>query len=134
MQDEEFLSQFENCTLPKEYFKHKNHLRIAWLYLIKYDLNQAIDKVTAGILRYATSLGAAVIYHETLTRAWIHLVNQAMRQDGHGKTGGNFEQFITQHAYLLDKTLPNQFYSSKQLDSEQARRSWVEPDLKPFYT
>ena len=127
MKDEEFLEQFENCTLAKEEFKHRNHLRLAWIYLAKFPLEQARLKITQGIVRYATSLGAAQIYNETLTFFWIYQVYQAMD----GKTL-SFDAFIAEHSYLLDKNLPSQYYSAERLESESARKQWLEPDLKPL--
>lgn len=127
MQDQEFLQQFENCTLPPEEMRHRGHIRLAWLYLLSLPLDQAVLKVTHGILRYATSLGAVHIYNETLTRLWVYLVYQAM--DG---SVSSFEQFIEKNAFLLDKNLPSHYYTPALLESESARKAWVEPDLKPL--
>src|SRR5687768_9095564 len=100
MQDQAFLAQFENCSLPKAEFNHRNHLRLAWLYLNKLPFEIALQAVIFSIRRYATSQGAGHIFHETLTRLWIHLVHQAMRQPS-----SDFESFITLHPQLLDKNL-----------------------------
>lgn len=128
MQDEEFLLLFENCSLKKAHFKHQSHLRVAWLYLSEYVFDHAIIRTTQGICCYATSLGAAHIYHETLTRVWVHLVHHAMYSKAK-----NFYDFIAENQYLLDKTLPLQYYSQSRLDSSFARSQWIEPDLKPLY-
>jgi hypothetical protein len=125
MNDTEFLKQFEQCTLPKENFKHKSHLRIAWLYLSQYSLDEAITRITEGIIRYASSIGASHIYHHTMTLAWVYFVHHAM-----SSKESDFESFINHHAYLLDKKLPLQYFSTALLESEQARKQWVDPDLK----
>ncbi|HVY53375.1 MAG TPA: hypothetical protein VHA13_02530 [Gammaproteobacteria bacterium] len=127
MHDQEFLFQFEQCTLPKEYFRHKSHIRIAWLYLSKFPIDDAIPLITQGIIRYATSLGAAHIYHETLTRAWIYLVAASMKG-----IDSDFEAFIDKNPHLLDKNLPFNYYSLALLQSEQAKQQWIEPDIKPL--
>lgn len=124
MQDSIFLAEFEHCTLPKEYFKHQGHLRITWIYLTRYSLDQAIPLIKQGILRYATSLGAAHIYHETLTCAWIYLVKAAMQSED------CFATFMKNNPQLLDKNLPFQYYSQALLNSDHARKTWVEPDLQ----
>lgn len=126
MRDQDFLTQFEQCTLPKEYFKHINHLRIAWLYLSQSTLAEATPRIIQGIIRYATSLGAAQIYNETLTQAWIYIVADAINNEL------DFDTFIHNNPHLLEKDLPLQYYSSALLYSEQARQSWVAPDLKDF--
>lgn len=125
MSDDMFLFQFENCTLPKENFKHQGHLRLAWLYLNNYSFDQAFIHLSQGILRFATSLNAQHIYHETLTRVWLHLVHQAMHQPA-----DNFSAFIANNPHLLDKHLPLHYYSHAHLFSDLARKQWVEPDLK----
>lgn len=128
MQDTDFLSEFENCTLPKSYFTHRNHIRIAWIYLNKYPTDIAIEKITTGILRYATSLNAAHIYNETLTRAWIHLANKALVNAAQM----DFDMFIETHSQLLNSKYLLQFYSEKLLFSDEAKKQWLEPDIKPF--
>jgi hypothetical protein len=128
MNDTDFLEQFENCSLPKEEFRHRNHLRLAWIYLSRFPLEQARLKLTQAILRYATHVGAAHIYNETLTCFWLYRVEQARRK----LPEAGFEMYIAQNPDLLDKNLPFQYYSRECLESEAARREWVEPDLKPL--
>ena len=74
MRDKRFLFKFDNCTLDKSHFNHQGHLRVAWLNLSNYDFDHAMIRITEGIFRYAKSLEAEHIYHETLTRVWVHLV------------------------------------------------------------
>lgn len=127
MTDHEFLHQFENCTLPKADFTHRNHLRLAWLYLSKIPLQEALIQISLRIQRYAISINASNIYHETLTHLWIYLVYQAMR-----KKNANFDNFIANNQYLLDKKLPEYYYSASLLASTEARKQWIAPDVKPL--
>jgi hypothetical protein len=78
MTNEAFLEQFETCTLAKEAFNHRNHLRLAWLYLSDWPFEDARLKITQGLKRYATQLGAEQIYNETLTCFWIAQVYRAL--------------------------------------------------------
>lgn len=127
MQDKDFLKEFEDCTLPVDMFKpHKSHLRLTWLNLSRYPLEEAITQTMNGILRYATHIGAQSIFHVTLTRIWILLVHHAMQQ----QNGETFEAFLTMHPELCNKILPQQYYSFPLLENEEARRRWVEPDRK----
>lgn len=125
MLDDDYLKQFEECTLDSALFKHQGHLRICWLYLRKFPFDSAILNVTAGIKRYATHLGAAHIYHETLTCAWVHLVYLAMQENN----CDSFEEFLNINPHLFDKTLMSRYYSKSLLESDKARREWVTPDL-----
>ena len=69
--DSDFLQQFEDHTLDPSHFDHLGHLRLAWLYLNRYELELAIDKVTNGISGYAASLGATDKFQHTLTEALV---------------------------------------------------------------
>lgn len=128
MQSDNFLLEFENCTLPKELFKHKDHLRMTWLYLSQYPIEQTLVRATDGIKRYANAVNAKELYHETLTHVWIYLVDEAMWQTD----VATFDEFIAQNEYLLNKDLPYQYYSKSLLDGEIARTTWVAPDIKVF--
>jgi hypothetical protein len=125
--DAEFLAQFENCSLPKAYFNHRGHIRMTWIYLRQETVEAAVQHVTEGIKRYAASLGASHIYHETLTRAWVYLVKKAMQA-----SDDNFDKFFSANNSLFEKSLPLQYYSSELLHSERAKKEWVLPDLKPI--
>ncbi len=124
--DNEFKLQFENCTLSKDKFGHRGHLRIAWIYLSLYPFSQALELITSGIKRYAASLGASHIYHETLTQVWAKLVNKAIQK----KQSRTFEDFLLTHPFLLDKSQPLNYYSQNLLDNDNARTQWIEPDLR----
>lgn len=126
MRDEAFLDQFEQCTLPKEYFKHRGHLRIAWLYLNRYSFPEACDHIRSGIKRYAASLGASQIYHETVTMTWARLVSNAMKI----KNTDTFTDFEAAHPQLFNSKLIYEYYSTSLLESDAAKQEWIAPDLK----
>jgi hypothetical protein len=126
MNDKTFLQQFENCTLPNELFKHREHIRLAWIYLSNHPLEQAVHLTGKSILRFATSLGGQAKYHETLTQIWVYLVDAAMQR----KNAATYDEFILLHPELFDKDLPQQYYSFPLLENELARKQWIAPDLK----
>jgi hypothetical protein len=43
-----------------------------------------------------------------------------------------FDDFLTKHGWLLDRSALSAFYSSAHLSSEAARRGWADPDQMPF--
>jgi hypothetical protein len=43
------------------------------------------------------------------------------------------EELVHANPQLLEKDFPLAYYSAERLFSEQARASWVEPDLKPLF-
>ena len=127
--DEDFLRAFENVSFPADQFHHREHLRVAWLYLKACDATRASERVSAGIRRFASHRGATEKYHHTLTLFWVRLVAVALVETGEGCT---FEEFLAAHPELSDKNLPSKYYSKPLLEGLDAREGWVEPDLQPL--
>jgi len=125
--DEDFLRAFEDLSFPADQFHHREHIRVAWLYLKSSDATRAAELMTAGIRRFANHHGATQKYHHTLTLAWIRLVAAALVETPEGQT---FQQFLGEHAELADKDLLKKYYSPELLQTNAARESWVEPDLQ----
>ncbi len=128
--DSDFISRFENKTLDPIHFSHKGHLRVAWLYLTKYDFHSASKAITTGIQNYATSLGATDKFHATITEAFIHIVNKRI-----GATAsGSWESFIENNIDLVENAdlLMARHYSKKLLSSSAAKMAIIQPDIKTF--
>lgn len=127
--DEEFLRAFEDLSFPANQFHHREHIRVAWLYLKSSDATRAAERMTAGILRFANHHGATQKYHHTLTLAWMRLVAAALVETPECH---KFTQFLAEHPELADKDLLKRYYSAEVLQSNAAREGWVEPDLQPL--
>src|SRR5579864_8100124 len=127
--DEAFRRSFERCEIPNDAFRHREHLRLAWICLRESDLDAAAHRVGESIRRYAKHHGAGRKYHETLSRAWVRIVALA-RAETPGAEG--FDELVAARPHLLDKKLPLRHYSPGRLWNDAARDVWVEPDLRPF--
>jgi hypothetical protein len=51
--DDEFLRAFFGLTLSNSEFRHRDHLRLAWLAVRRHGAGVAEEVVTAGIRRFA---------------------------------------------------------------------------------
>lgn len=129
LSDEEFKQAFERCAIPNEAFKHRDHLRLAWVYIRASDQDTAIGRLTQSIRRYAHHHGAGGRYHETLTRAWARIVAVAVAETPQAT---EFDALLVAQPHLLDQTLRLRHFSPGVLWSDPARQRWVEPDLRPF--
>ena len=132
MTDDEFLAAFEACTL--EEFHHRDHVKVAYLYLRRHPLDDAIAKVRTGLQALAKAWNAPVDdlekgYHETITQAWVRLVHLALHDHA---TAGSADTFCDQQPNLMQKTHLQLFYSRERLTTWEAKREFVEPDLAPF--
>jgi len=127
--DEDFLRAFEDLSFPADLFHHREHIRVAWLYLKSSDARRASERMAEGIRRFANHHGATQKYHHTLTLAWMRLVAAALVEtpEGYG-----FEEFLAAHPELKDTKLLDRHYSKELLQSAAACEGWVEPDLLPL--
>ena len=132
MTDDEFLTAFEARTIDA--LRHRDHIKVAYLYLRRYPLDEAIAKVRAGLQGLAAAWGAPIDdlergYHETVTQAWVRLVHLTLN---HGEVTESADAFCDQHPKLMQKTHLHLFYSTKRLKTWEAKREFVEPDLAPL--
>ncbi|MDE1462460.1 hypothetical protein [Spartinivicinus poritis] len=130
LSDQDFIEQFEQLTLPAEYFNHVGHLRLAWLYLQQYELTDAINKTTTGIQAYANHLGAKDKFHHTITEALIHIIYHRTITI----IDSSFSDFLLVNQDLVNnaKDVLCQYYSASVLFSTEAKKLFVEPDRLAF--
>jgi len=128
--NEEFLAQFECQTLDPVHFNHVGHIRIACIYLNKYEVKKANKKVCDAIKLYAESLGATNKFNLTLTDAIVKIMANRMK----GSADNTWEVFIENNQDIVCDAIGvlNQYFSKEVLFSEQARTSLVNPDIKPI--
>jgi hypothetical protein len=129
--DEDLLRAFEDLSFPADLFHHREHIRVAWLYLKSSDASRAAERMAEGIRRFANHQGATQKYHHTLTLAWMRLVAAALVETPEGFT---FEQFMAAHPELCGKNVLAKYFSDELLQTVTAREAWVEPDLQPLPT
>jgi hypothetical protein len=120
--DRELVASFEACTLPPAEFSHRNHVRVAWLYLREQPLLATLPRFAANLRRYATSLGAAGKYHETITWAFLFLIHERMQQCA----ATAFNEFAEENPDLFGSII-ERYYSPDVLASELARTVFVMP-------
>jgi hypothetical protein len=128
MTDDEFLSAFDACTLPKPLWTHEAHVRLAWICLGRMPYAAARDRVRAGIRKYNESLGNTTGYHDTVTVAFLRIISSKRRSDE------TFAQFRVANPEVFSKDEPIllSYYSKSRLDSAAAREMFVESDLEPL--
>jgi hypothetical protein len=121
---------FHDLTLPSAGWTHAAHLRVAWMYLARYPLDEAHLLLRVGIIRLNAAHGLVETaqrgYHETLTRVWLLLVGAARQR----ADAPDSATFIAGHA--LDRNAPLEHYSRERLFSSAARACFVAPDLRPL--
>lgn len=130
LSDEDFLKQFENKSLDHKYFDHIGHIRIAWMYLSVYPLNESIKRTCSGIKGYAESLGAKDKFHLTITTALVHVIfNRISKTNNVG-----WDDFLKENNDLVDDALSvlYQHFSKNMLFSDAAKQQTIPPDIKSY--
>lgn len=131
--DAQFLNAFESGRLEKAAFKHRDHVRLAWILLRAYGSTEARDRVVRGIRAFAALHGVPGLFHVTVTEAWMRVVEMAVSDDaGAAERPESFDAWIPAHPALLDGGLLGRYFSDALLTSDAARVSWVEPDREPL--
>ena len=127
------LKAFENGTWPKVDWTHAAHITVATCYLFDCPLDVATDRIRSGIRHYNECVGTANTdhsgYHETLTVFWMAIVKARLGQLP--LKAPRLEAVRTVVEELgAKRDLFKQYYSFDVVKSVEARRTWVEPDLK----
>jgi hypothetical protein len=128
MTDQELIKQFENGTLPNERFHHREHVRVAFLYLNQYPVLDALLAFSNGLRKFAQANGKPQLYHETITWAYVFLIKERMARAGekHG-----WDDFARDNQDLLagKDGILSRYYLPETLASDLARGVFVFPDL-----
>lgn len=127
MTDRDFLAAFENGTLSADGFHHADHVRAAWLMLREEPPAAALGRFSAALKRFAAANNKPGLYHETITWAYLLLVNERMESGGRRTEWG---EFAASNPDLMtwDPSVLDRYYTPETLGSELARRSFVLPD------
>jgi hypothetical protein len=124
--DQQFLAAFDAGQIANQNFHHRDHLRLAWIQIRRLGLDRASDAVAGAIRHFAARHGHADRYHETMTRFWLRAVGLGITR--HPMLP--FDELLAAEPHLLDKNLPFSHWSRERMGSDEARRQWVEPDLR----
>jgi multimeric flavodoxin WrbA len=136
LDDEALWAAFQERALNTAEWTHTAHLRMAWMHLARYSLDEAHLLMRAGIMRLNTAQGLIETpqrgYHETITRVWLALVQEARQAEtSSGATvATDSASFVAAHGFARE--LPLAYYSRERLFSVTARAIFVEPDLAPL--
>ena len=132
MKDDQFLAAFEACAL--EEFHHRDHIKVAYIYLRQYPFEEAMEKLRLGLQALAVAWNAPVNelekgYHETVTQAWVRLVHLALVGSEMVESA---DDFCDRNPQLMEKGRLELYYTRERLMSWEAKRGFVEPDLTAF--
>jgi len=120
-------------TLSKEEWTHEAHLA-ATLYLLLRHPEIDLDAELPGLIRrFNESVGGvnddAQGYHDTITKAYLRGIRLFLAQSDEGASLHDLVNELL-HSPMGRRDWPLRFYSRDRLMSVEARRHWVEPDIR----
>lgn len=121
-------------SLPKARWTHAAHLS-ATLHLV-WTRNEGLERDMPRMIQtYNVAVGGVNDdhsgYHETITQAYLAAIRAFVAALPAGISSGEARAQLLATP-MGDKAWPLSFWSRERLFSVEARRGWVEPDLKPL--
>lgn len=129
-QIEALVRAFEECSLSAAEFDHHAHMTVALVYLDRLPSSEAFACMRERIQVFAAHHGQTALYHETITRFWMIVLRHALDQEA---TSRPFPDRV--HDILAtwgNTSVLFRHYTKERVLSDQAKRSWIEPDLLPL--
>ena len=128
---EELIRGFVELTLPKERWTHAAHFAGA-LWMMRHRGAEAASRDMPGLIRaYNESVGGVnsdtAGYHETITQASLRAAAPML---GDGPLHLALDRLMASSLGRSDWQFA--YWSKDVLMSVEARRTWVEPDLRPL--
>jgi hypothetical protein len=127
MTGDQLIQQFEDGTTPPGTFHHADHVRLAFEYLCRYSVLEALKRFSDALKRFAAAQGKAKLYHETITWAYLLLIRERIARVNRAQT---WEEFAKRNPDLLiwKGGVLTTLYRQETLDSDLARHTFVLPD------
>jgi hypothetical protein len=119
-------------TLPKPEWTHHAHLRVGVWHVVEYGAEQALPLLRERISRYNESVGTINSddsgYHETITAFYVRAISALIADLDVSMPFDALANLVIER--IGAREYPLKFYSKERLFSVEARRGWVEPDLR----
>lgn len=121
---------FENGKISRDAWGHPEHLIVAFFYASNNDFETALAKMRSGIFNllkaFEVDLSKEMPYHETMTVFWMRTVFDFAAT----KNGCSIVETCAEMIDKFDKDYPMKFYSRELLFSAEARKTFIDGDLK----
>ena len=127
-----FITDFENATIPFSDWTHTAHIAMACCYIYKLKRSELLPTVRQNIKNYNVRGGGKNTdtsgYHETLTVLWLWVLTDFMDNLPEPKPRLSAVRKAVEN--YSGKRLYSEYYSYDVAKSVEARKRWVEPDLR----
>ncbi len=130
---EDFLRSFENGTFPSSQWKHAEHLIMAGGYLTRMRAEEALPFLRERIAAYNVVQGGQNTdssgYHESLIVFWIRIVAAHLATLDPAMPRIDKVRSVVE-TFSARRDIFREYWSFDVVKSVEARRQWIEPDLR----
>src|SRR6476659_8297602 len=105
------IESVETGALDPAQFPHSEHVRIGYEMLGAYPFGEAISRFSSGLKLLAAKAGKPQLYHETITVAFLALINERRTSGASEK----WAEFRANNEDLFDKRCLEKWYGAEQL-------------------
>jgi hypothetical protein len=132
---DELAAALRACTLPREEWTHAAHLRVGAWHVHHHGAAEALTLLRTRIRRlnerHGTANTATGGYHETITAAYVRLIEEFLATFAAGvPLEARADALLA--SPLGDRSVLLRFWSKEVLGSPRARAEWVSPDVSPL--
>jgi hypothetical protein len=127
MNDPEWVEAFESCTLPIGSFHHAEHVKMAFLYVQKYEPLEALGRFSSNLARFAATHGKPGLYNETITWAFLLIIRERIARTDSRQTWAEFSS-ANEDLLRWDENILKKYYRRETLSSDLAKRIFLFPD------
>jgi len=128
--NQQLEDKFSSCTLNPIFFTHEAHLRLGYIYIKKYGLEKAIEKLCKQIALFDKNFDDGTKFNKTLTTASAKIINHFICKS----KSANFIELLIEFPKLKSnfKGLLKSHYTLDIFNTKKAKQEYLEPDLLPF--
>jgi len=119
----ERLARFLAGEVPASELSHREHVRLAWATLRRYDFAESVYRYSRALRAVAAKAGRPEKFNQTQTIAFLSLIGERLAQGG-----DDFEAFALAHPELFDATLLARYYAGERLSCPLAHRTFLLPE------
>ena len=117
------LACFLRGELEPATFTHREHVRMAFEMLRRYDFPEAALYYSRALQSLTARAGVPGKFHQTITVAFLSLLAERLFEHG----SGTFEAFAQAHPDLFDRSVLERLYSPERIASAAARTIFLLP-------
>ncbi len=118
------LERFRRGRLDPARFTHREHVRLAFEMLRRYDFPDSAVRYSAGLRRLCVRAGRPEKFHQTVTLAFLSLIAERLAAQAHR----DFASFAAANPDLFAPGVLERRYSPQRLGSDAARATFLLPD------